>query len=234
MKKIKPVYLIAGGNWRKPGALMPILKEVMKAAGKEHPQIGYIGTANGDDPWFFDSINENLMSAGADSIRQIFLADNNADMKAAKSALSSVDAIFMSGGDVEEGMRWLNLHKLTPFLMELYANGVLFFGLSAGSIMLGKQWVRWKDPDDDSSASLFGCMGIAPVVCDTHAEKDKWEELITAVKLLGDKSKGYGIPAGGVIVAGADGGLSALVKPAALFVNNSGRVVRTDDIPVLK
>ncbi len=38
MKNTKPVYLLAGGNWRKPGALLPFLKEVMKAAGKERPR----------------------------------------------------------------------------------------------------------------------------------------------------------------------------------------------------
>jgi peptidase E len=234
MKKITPVYLLAGGNWRKPGALLPVLKEVMRAVGKEQPQVAYIGTANGDDPSFFDFADNYFINAGASKVEQVFLADRYADVKSAKSALSNADVIFVSGGDVEEGMRWLELHKLTPFLKDLYTKGVLFFGLSAGSIMLGTQWVRWSNPKDDSTAELFNCMGIAPVLCDTHAEKDKWEELIMAVKLLGNKGKGYGIPTGGVIVADTNGAVSALVKPAACYVNEAGKVVKAEDIPVVK
>ncbi len=234
MKKIKSVYLLAGGNWRKPGALLPVLKEVVKATGREKPVVAYIGTANGDDPSFFEFADDYFIEAGASKVVQVFLADRYADVKSAKSVLGSADAIFVSGGDVEEGMRWLIMHKLMPFLKELYAKGVMFFGLSAGSIMLGTQWVRWENPKDDGTAELFECTGIAPVLCDTHAESDKWEELAMAVKLLGKGGKGYGIPTGGVIVVDPDGTLSSMVKPAVCYINNNGRVEKTGDIPAIK
>jgi cyanophycinase len=234
MKEIKPVYLLAGGNWRKPGALLPVLKEVIKATGKEKPVVAYIGTANGDDPDFFEFADNYFIKAGAAKVVQVFLADRYADVKSARSVLSSADAIFVSGGDVEEGMRWLASHKLLPFLKDLYAKGVLFFGLSAGSIMLGTQWVRWLNPKDDGTAELFKCMDIAPVLCDTHAEKDKWEELIMAVKLMGGNGKGYGIPTGGILLVNADGTVSALEKPASCYVNEAGRIVKVDNIPVVK
>jgi peptidase E len=235
MKKIKPVYLLAGGNWRKPGALLPLLKKVMMAAGKERPpKVAYIGTANGDDPSFFEFADNYFIKAGASKVDQVFLADRYADVKSAKYIFSNADMIFISGGDVEDGMRWLNQHKLTQFLKDLYGKGVLFFGLSAGSIMLGTQWVRWANSKDDSTAELFKCMEIAPVLCDTHAEKDKWEELIMAVKLLGNKGKGYGIPTGGVLRVDADGAVSALEKPAMCYVNSAGHVIKREDIPVAK
>jgi peptidase E len=232
MKNTKPVYLLAGGNWRKPGALLPLLKEVMIAAEKEQPpKVAYIGTANGDDPWFFEFADKYFIKAGASKVDQVFLVDRYADVKSAKIIFGNADVIFVSGGDVEEGMRWLNQHKLTQFLRDLYAKGVLFFGLSAGSIMLGTQWVRWANPKDDSTAELFKCMDIAPVLCDTHAEKDKWEELIMAVKLLGNKGKGYGIPTGGVLRVDAGGTVSALEKPSVCYVNSTGRVLKADNIP---
>jgi cyanophycinase len=234
MKGIKPVYLLAGGNWRKPGALLPVLKEVIKATGKGTPIVAYIGAANGDDRWFFKFANNFLIKAGAAKVTQVFLASREVDLKSAKSTLSSADAIFVSGGDVEEGMRWLSMHKLLPFLKDLYTKGVLFFGLSAGSIMLGTQWVRWSNPKDDGTAELFKCMGIAPVLCDTHAEKDKWEELIMAVKLLGKNGKGYGIPTGGLLLVNADGTVTALEKPASYYINEAGHVVKADNIPMVK
>jgi len=43
--------------------------------------------------------------------------------------------------------------------------------------MLSKEWIRWRDPDDDATAEFFPCLGIAPLICDTHGEQDGWEEL---------------------------------------------------------
>ncbi|MFH0976275.1 MAG: Type 1 glutamine amidotransferase-like domain-containing protein [Spirochaetota bacterium] len=233
MKKIKPVYLIAGGNWRRPGSLLPLFKKILQATGKEKPHVAYIGTANCDDPSFFEFTGDYLTRAGASKVTQIFLADDDADIKSAKSILKKADAVFVSGGDVDEGMYWLDKHRLTPFLRNLHANGVLFFGLSAGSIMLGTHWVRWRNPMDDSSAELFRCMGIAPVLCDAHAEADGWEELKTALMLMGENSKGYGIPTGGVVCVEADGKLSALVKPAVYYRNINGRILKEKVIPLI-
>ena len=232
MKNEKPVYLLAGGNWRSPGAILPLLKEVIKASGqKKDIRVAYVGTANGDDYSFFEFAKNYIVKAGASKVERIILAKKNADTEKAKRLLDQVDAVFVSGGDVEEGMRWLKHHGLIPFLQELHSRGVLFFGLSAGSIMLGTKWVRWSDPKDESTAELFNCIGIAPVLCDTHAEQDNWEELATAVRLLGNKATGYGIPTGGMLIVSGKNNISAVEKPAVFLVNNSGRINKTQDIP---
>lgn len=123
-------------------------------------------------------------------------------------------------------MMWLVRHGLDSFLKELYSNGKLFFGLSAGSIMMGTHWVRWDDPDDDDTASLFDCLGFVPTVFDTHAEDEDWKELKTALRLLGPGAKGYGIPSGGVISADGTGKLTNLQKEPLLFMNAGGSVKR--------
>ena len=43
--------------------------------------------------------------------------------------------------------------------------------------MLSRQWIAWSDPDDDATAAPFDCLGFAPLLCDTHAEEDDWNEL---------------------------------------------------------
>lgn len=230
MIKQKNVYLIAGGNWYKPGAILPIFKKIISHSGKSGPDVAYIGTANGDSFTFFKFSSNYIKKAGAGAITQIFLADKNADVKQAKKLLRKADVIFIAGGDVEEGMLWLKKHKIVPLLKELYKKGVLFFGLSAGSIMLGTKWIRWNDPEDDSSAELFDCIGIVPILCDTHAEKDKWEELKMAIMLLGRNSKGYGIPSGGVICAAPDGSFTAMQKTAVCYAKRGGQVVKESDI----
>jgi peptidase E len=232
MNQRKPIFLLAGGNWKNPAALIPMLQEVWTASGKTNPRVVYIGTASGDDPGFIKWLAKLFQAAGAAEVTPVFLAREQADVKQAKALLRQGDAVFVSGGDVDEGMRWLKHHRLVPFLRKLHADGRLFFGISAGAIMLGQQWVRWQDPKDDASAELFSCLGIAPVVCDTHAESDDWEELRTAVLLLGPGGLGYGIPTGGVIRVEPEGKLRAQEKPAVCFINQGRRVVRSKPLSV--
>ena len=113
-------------------------------------------------------------------------------------------------------------------------DGALFFGLSAGSIMLGSHWVRWKDSNDNSTARLFRCTGIASVLCDTHAEAEDWAELKTAVILTGHGSKGYGIPTGGVLIVDTDGSLSAMEKSAVCYENSNGHIIKVESISLHK
>jgi peptidase E len=229
MNTKKPVYLLAGGNWRNPGAMTPLLKMIFAETGKPQPCVAYIGTANGDDTFFFKAIALLIKSAGA-SVDRVRLAKNQADVDAAKQCLQAADIVFVSGGDVEEGMRWLVKHDLVTFLHDIYMKGKLFFGISAGSIMLGTHWVRWENPKDDATAELFACLGLAPVVCDTHAEKDGWDELRAAVPLLGKNRKGYGIPTGGMLRVSPGGKVEALVQPAAVYQARAGQAVEINPL----
>ncbi len=227
----KPIYLLAGGNLRKPKTLIPMLRNLLSETEKKRPRVAYIGTANGDDPWFFKFSETLFTNAGALTVDQIFLAQERPNIDETQSILDKTDAVFVAGGDVEKGMDWLQRHHLISFLQERYQRGILFFGLSAGSIMLGAHWVRWENPDDNATAGLFACMGIAPIVCDTHAEDDDWEELKAAVKLLGKNSVGYGIPTEGGIRVAADGTLTALNKDAVCYINKANRVIKSQDLP---
>jgi hypothetical protein len=98
----------------------------------------------------------------------------------------------------------------------------VLFGISAGSIMLGTHWVRWENPDDDASAALFDCIGLTPLVCDTHAEMEGWEELQTAVALRGAGGRGYGIPSGGTLRVRPGGAVAALDKSAVCYERTAG------------
>ncbi|MBN1594949.1 Type 1 glutamine amidotransferase-like domain-containing protein [candidate division FCPU426 bacterium] len=233
MKKAKPVFLLAGGNWQTPNALLPVLEEILAETGMKNPQVAYVGAANNDNPSFFIFAKRLFAEAGAAEVLPIFLAQKRPDIKTAHTIFSRVQAVFFSGGDVDEGMYWLSRHNLISCLQGLYAKGTLFFGLSAGSIMLGTRWVRWKNPHDDASAELFDCLNIAPVICDTHAEKDHWQELKEAVMLAGDGSTGYGIPTGGLLRVEQGGALHTQFKSAVCYLNQSGRVIKGKSITPL-
>jgi peptidase E len=223
----KPLFLLAGGRGSDN---QTIFKSIFNETTKTNPVIAYVGAANGDDQRFFGFIGAEIQGAGKCTLNQALLASKKADLVKAKAVLSSADAIFISGGDVEVGIKIIQERGLIDFFRNLLDQGKLFFGASAGSIMLAEQWVRWSNPDDDSTANLFSCLGLAPVICDTHAEEDDWVELKTALQLKGNGSIGYGIPSGACLKVNPDGKIEAIGNAVTVFAQNNKLVVRQADL----
>ena len=225
-----PAVLIAGGRPRDPAAMARMMSHAfareasLQNAGIEKPVVAYIGTANGDNPAFFQMMKAMLKMAGAGKVVFVRLAKKNPDLDAAKNTLTNADVIFLSGGEVEDGMAWLKKHDLTGFLKGLYSSGKRFMGVSAGVIMMGTHWVHWDIEGDDSTSSLFDCLAFTPVIFDTHAEDENWIELKAALKLLGPGARGYGLPIGSMISADSRGTLVNLEKEYIVFVNEQGSI----------
>ena len=160
------------------------------------------------------------------------LARKTAKVSNARALLADCDLVFMSGGDVEHGMNLLNERGVADELRALARAGKPFLGISAGSIMTCKHWVRFPG-DDESKAEPFECLGIAPVHMDAHSESDNWPELRALVKLLAKKdadSIGYGVPSKGClrVELAADGKpkLKALgAEVARIAANKAGAPV---------
>jgi peptidase E len=228
MESIKPLYLMAGGRGGK--ASNALLKAIFRDIAKAKPVIAYVGAANNDDLLFFRFMSPMLKKGGDCDLQQVKLCSKRADIGKAKNQLENCDAVFMAGGDVEAGMQILAERGLLTFFKELYQAGKLLFGASAGSIMLADNWVRWSDPDDDETAELFPCLGIAPVLCDTHAEETEWDELQWAVKRDKEGITGHGIPTNGCLKVDPDGRLSALDRPVARYQKRDGQAVRIADL----
>jgi peptidase E len=231
MSSIKPVYLFAGGRPRNGQSLNPIFQKVFAESGKKSSVIGYIGAASGDDEDFFLRMSGNFKEAGAGRVKHAALTFEKADIRKAKDILESADIIYVSGGDVERGMEILARKNMMDFLTGLYRQGKPFFGMSAGSIMLAKEWIRWRDPEDDATAEVFPCLGMAPVLCDTHGEAEGWEELQALLKLEKDGTIGYGIVSGSVMKVSPDGRVEALGGPIHQYVKRRGMVERIEDAP---
>jgi peptidase E len=231
MENLNPIYLLAGG----PGAARrgpdPLLQRVLASTRKAAPSIAYVGAASDDDAGFFKWIAALFRSAGSGPVRLAPLASHRADLDEARSVLQSADLVYITGGDVEAGMRILRERKMEEFLRQLHASGKPFFGLSAGSIMLARAWVRWSDPDNDASAEVFPCLGFAPILCDTHAEADGWEELKALLRLSVCGTGGFGIPAGGALCVEQNGTVTAIGKPAPRFETLSGRIKPLAPLP---
>ena len=226
------IYLLAGGRGSLRKGRDPVLTRVLASCGVPHPSIAYVGAASGDSQPFFSMISSHLRRCGAGRVTLASLASGRGKLEKARAILESADMVFISGGDVEAGMEVLGERQILPFLRELFERGKPFFGSSAGSIMLGRQWVRWEDPDDDKTASLFPCMGFAPIVCDTHGEAEGWEELRSLLQLTAEGTLGYGIPMGAGLCVSPDGALEVLGAPVHCYAHRGGAIVRTADLPL--
>jgi peptidase E len=227
MNNPRPVYLLAGGRGSRNQA---VFKEIFNEISKPFPLIAYVGVANNDDKWFYGFMSREIVKAGKCTLKHALISSRGADLNKAQGIMQMADAIFMSGGDVEAGMRILESKKIINFLQDLYQKGKVFFGVSAGSIMLCSEWVRWSNPDNDSTAALFPCLNIAPVICDTHAEEDEWEELRAALQLKIDGSIGYGISSGACLKVWHDGRTEAIGGDTARYIKRGNKVVKIDDL----
>ncbi|HVO30095.1 MAG TPA: Type 1 glutamine amidotransferase-like domain-containing protein, partial [bacterium] len=159
------------------------------------------------------------------------------DPDAMRDALKKAHVVFVSGGDVEEGMRVLTELDLVGAVRASAKRGAVCVGISAGAIMLGDRWIRWphaKATDDE--AETFDCLEIAPVTLDTHGEKDGWGEIRSYVAVRARETKktvtGYGIPSGGCLRVTQNAHVSAHGEPAQAFRAKPGATAEAlDDVP---
>ena len=156
-----------------------------------------------------------------------------------RQALAEVDLVFVGGGDVEAGMDLLRGADLLDDFHAAADRGVVFAGMSAGSIMLGQRWIRWPNADaGDDEAQTYECLGLVPFALDTHGEGDAWQEAqsYAAVRAreLGKKARAYGVPSGGALVVGPRGRIQAYGVPAPVFAalpNHKAKLEETLEVP---
>jgi cyanophycinase-like exopeptidase len=224
------MYLLAGDPGSRRGMRDPLICRAIAGCGTPEPSIAYVGAASGDDKPFFTMLARLMVACGAGAVELAPLAGRRFKLERTRSVLEKADMVFISGGDVEEGMNLIDERGIMPVLRDLHRGGKPFFGLSAGSIMLARQWIVWEDPADDSTASAIPCLGFAPVLCDTHAEEDDWEELRALLLISPEGTAGYGIPAGGGLLVRYGGEIDALGKPAFCFAKLDRMVKRRPDL----
>jgi peptidase E len=196
VKKPTTIHLTGGG----PGAMLALrrhFKSALRGLASKRPLVAYVGAASNDNAGFFAMIKAAVcVGAGEARLRLAKTASPRASASEARALLDECDLVFVSGGDVEHGMNVLHEKDIVKPLKKLADAGKPMFGISAGSLMLARDWVRFPD-DDATKAELFPCLGIAPLHADAHAEAENWDELRVLVDLLrrrGDEEQlGYGL-----------------------------------------
>jgi|SRR5574344_93685 peptidase E len=212
MAGIKNLYLLAGNPRGKGEITHSVLEKALSETGVDKPSVAYIGTASGDSRIFMQFIARSLKKAGAGEVSMCPMVGKRADLALAEQRLRECDAVYVSGGEVEDGIVGIP-DNIKSLLTELREEGKVFIGLSAGTIMLGKAWPHWDDEDNDfDNARLFDCLGFVKTIFDTHAEDEGFVELKKAVELSDNGFVGYGIPSDCAIIVHPDGSFEKIGK----------------------
>src|SRR5271168_4437202 len=98
--------LVGGG----PGAVLALrrhFKAAVDALGLPRPVVAYVGVASDDNRAFFTMIG-GAIGAGRARMKQVKIASPRASASDARALLEECDLVFMSGGDVEHGMKVLH------------------------------------------------------------------------------------------------------------------------------
>lgn len=218
------LYLMAGSPGRQSDRMVAQMREALESSGCASPAVAYIGTASGDQRSFMKWLEQPLLKAGASAVRMAPLLGKKGDQEQAREILTHSDAVFISGGEVEDGMNGLS-DAMREFLRRLLEEGRLFIGLSAGAIMMGAAWPHWDDEENHpENAALFDCLGFSKAIFDTHAEGEGWPELKKAVELMPEGFVGFGIPSGEMAVIDENGVLVPN-KRLVQVVNQGGAAV---------
>jgi dipeptidase E len=222
--KSKPadIFLIAGGMQSKNNK--EILAEAFALSKKGEPEVAYIGTASGDNNDFFLMLRQVIMGAGAGNVSLVPIV-RRFDPDKVRDILLSSDVVFISGGDVNLGMKHLRRRKLVSFFREIYEQGKIFCGISAGAIMLSRNWIHWRDPDDDDTTELLDCLGFAPLLCDVHAEEDDWVEMKRLLGFFPPGTAGFGIPANGALRVSPGGKITSIGSEPVRFIKKGAEVI---------
>lgn len=214
------VYLMAGAG---PGTGRKAVRyhdELVRLVGKKKPVIAYVGACAGDNLGFEKMIGALVFGLTA-KVVPIRLSKKNVPTSEAKSKLEDADIVFFTGGDVHAGMEIIDERGMAGFFRELSARGKPMEGVSAGSILLGRQWVVFPD---EGEPSVFDCLDVVPHSFDAHDEDNEWEELHVLAKLLPKREDLWvcGLVSGSCGVW-KDGALSARGGPLHRFAAGTSR-----------
>ncbi|MET0396212.1 MAG: Type 1 glutamine amidotransferase-like domain-containing protein [Longimicrobiaceae bacterium] len=218
----RPVYLLADSQllfWREGDA--HFLGDVRAQLDKPTPKAAYLGASNGDEPEFYDIFVAAMDSVSVFDTRQVPTSPSAEDL----AFLEEADLILLAGGDVERGWRAFEAGGVKDAVLRRYYAGAVLVGVSAGAVQLGL--VGWPDEGPTGSEDLVDTFKIVPYVIDAHAEREEWESLGRAVRLLGESVQGIGVPTGGGVIYHPDHSLEAVRHPCHEVSVRDGRTVRS-------
>ncbi len=168
MKKIKSLFLfiflastclaqpkghlviIGGGD--KP---MSVMKKIVELAGGENSKILIIPNASSVPFEAYKEEAKEFNEAGCKNISYIFCSREQADLDSNVNKLNGVTGIFFSGGDQSRLTGDLLGTKLIAKVHEIYENGGVISGTSAGAAVMSKVMITGDELINKDTTTSF-------------------------------------------------------------------------------
>lgn len=125
------IVAIGGGDLR-CGETLPIDRYIVSLARNKNPNLLFIPTASHDFPGYIESVRTVYSSLGC-SFESLCLYGDESDDDIRRKILSA-DIIYVGGGNTEAMMELWRQRSVDQYLRQVYRNGTVLAGLSAGSI----------------------------------------------------------------------------------------------------
>lgn len=165
---------------------------IVKATGKKHPKMLFIGTASGDDPVYLDMVKEHFINRiGCACVEPLNLIKEAPSFDEMKEKIFSNDIIYVGGGDTTMMLKVWKRTGVDKLLFEAYQKGIVLSGISAGAICWFDYYDNMDDIDDikqlDIVRGLSFLKGFAVPHYDelTKNERDKINQKLTEKGIKG-------------------------------------------------
>jgi dipeptidase E len=160
---------------REPQTLL-IDQSIIKQINKKSPKVLFIPTASEDNVDYCEAFHDQYEKRLGCFVQELLLYRNRPSNKKIQMLISQSDIIYVGGGNT---LRMMNLWRklgLDKYLDKARKRGVVFCGLSAGSIC----WFRQGNSDsrkfkDESNKTLIKVKGLnyADVLICPHYDVEK-------------------------------------------------------------
>jgi peptidase E len=170
-----------------------ILSYALQLTGSAEPAIGFLATASGDAPCFFERFY--------DTVRPLRCRPSHLPLFARtpdiQQYLAGLHVVLVGGGNTLSMLGAWQAWGLPELLKRAWAHGTVLIGWSAGAIC----W--FESGFSDSHAGRFAaipCLGFLPGSCCPHYAQDgaRKEQFEAAVR-AGEIPPGWGIDAGAAL-----------------------------------
>ena len=135
-------------------------QEIVKLAGKENPQMLFVGTASREREGYFEAI-KNIYSSLGCQVDCLKMTDSNI-----KEKILNSDIIYIGGGNTKFMLSEWEKVNLKEYLLEAYDKGIVLSGFSAGAYC----WFKYN-------YEMIEGFGLIDAIICVHYE-DKTEEKI--------------------------------------------------------
>jgi len=194
------LFIIGGGN-----RTDKIMKKLVLLAGGEKAKVIVIPNASSDKKGTAEYQIKQFKEFGCTNSDFLFFNKENADADSNLSKIEGAQLIFFSGGDQNKLTQDLLGTKLIDKIKEVYNNGGVISGTSAGAAVMSSIMITGEELINKDSSNYFNSIQakniqtaegfgfVADAVIDQHFIKRKRNNRLISVVLENPEKLGIGI-----------------------------------------